>query len=165
MDLSWKLMVYQALNFIVLMVILGYLFNRFLRPFMRKRSDDIRNAFSEIDRQKREVENLKKDCHDELDKIKKSSKAEIDKAVSEGSQIKEAIRVEALNESEQLMEKARREIDQEKQKALSEVRREVATLTILATKRLLHKEIDEATNRKLVESFVDELGTADIRKN
>jgi F-type H+-transporting ATPase subunit b len=165
MDLSWKLMVYQAVNFIVLMVILGYLFNRFLRPFMIKRADDIKNAFLEIDRQKLEVEGLKKESHDELDRIKKNSKAEIEKATVEGSHIKEAIKGEALKESEQLLEKARREIDQEKQKALSEVRREVATLSILATKQLLKREIDEATSRTLVDSFIEELGKTDMNKN
>ncbi len=165
MDFSLKLLVYQIVNFIILIGVLGYLFNKFLRPFMKKRSDDIKNAFANIEKQKLDVDNLKKACHDELDAIKKTYKAEIDKAVAEGNNIKEAIKVEALKESDQLMDKARREIDQEKQKALSEVRREVATLSMLATKHLLKKEIDETTDRKLVESFVDDLGKTDIKKN
>jgi F-type H+-transporting ATPase subunit b len=165
MDFSLKLLVYQIVNFIILIGVLGYLFNKFLRPFMKKRSDDLKNAFANIEKKNLDVDNLRKECRDELDRIKKSYKAEIDKAVAEGSRIKDAIKAEAIDESAQLMEKARREIDQEKQKALSEVRHEVATLTILATKQLLHKEIDAATDRKLVESFVDELGATDIRKN
>jgi F-type H+-transporting ATPase subunit b len=165
MDFSWKMMIYQMINFIILMVILGYIFNRYIRPFIQKRSDDIKNAFAEIEKQKADVEGLKNECHMELDKIKNSAKAEIEKATVEGSHIKEAIKAEALKESEQLLEKARREIDQEKQKALSEVRREVATLSMLATKQLLKREIDEATDRKLVETFIDDLGKTDIKKN
>jgi F-type H+-transporting ATPase subunit b len=158
-------MAYQVVNFIILMVILGWIFNKFIRPMMKKRSDDIANAFVEIDKQKKEVEALKNECHEQLDQIKKSSKTEIEKATVEGSHIKEAIKGEALRESEQLLEKARREIDQEKQKALSEVRREVATLSILATKQLLKREIDETTSRTLVDSFIEELGKTDMKKN
>jgi F-type H+-transporting ATPase subunit b len=165
MDFSWKMMLYQMINFIILMVILGYIFNRYIRPFMQKRSDDIKNSFLEIEKQKGEVEALKKEGLDQLDQIKKSMKGEIEKATVEGSHIKEAIKGEALRESEQLLEKARREIEQEKQKALSEVRREVATLSIVATKQLLKREIDETTDRRLVETFIDELGKTDIKKN
>jgi F-type H+-transporting ATPase subunit b len=165
MEFSLKLLAYQIINFIILIGVLGYLFNRYIRPFMKKRSNDIKNAFAEIEKQKIEVEGLKRECHDQLDQIKKSSKAEIEKATVEGSHIKEAIKGEALKESEQLLEKARREIEQEKQKALSEVRREVATLSILATRQLLKREIDETTDRRLVETFIDDLGKTNIKKN
>jgi F-type H+-transporting ATPase subunit b len=165
MDFSWKMMIYQMVNFIILMVVLGYIFNRYIRPFMQKRTDDIKNSFAEIEKQRQEVEGLKQECIGELDLIKKSAKAEIEKATVEGSHIKEAIKGEALKESEQLLEKARREIEQEKQKALSEVRREVATLSIVATKQLLKREIDETTDRRLVETFIDELGKTEIKKN
>jgi F-type H+-transporting ATPase subunit b len=165
MELNLNMMIYQIINFIILMFVLGWIFNKFIRPMLKKRSDDIKNSFAEIEKQKLEVEGLKKECHDQLDQIKKSSKAEIEKATVEGSHIKEAIKGEALRESEQLLEKARREIEQEKQKALSEVRREVATLSILATRQLLKREIDETTDRKLVETFIDDLGKTEIKKN
>jgi F-type H+-transporting ATPase subunit b len=165
MDFSLKLLAYQIVNFIILIAVLGFLFNKYLRPFMKKRSDDIKNTFAEIEKQKGDVEALKRECHEELDKIKNSAKAEIERATVEGSHIKEAIKGEALKESELLLEKARREIEQEKQKALSEVRREVATLSMLATKQLLKREIDETTDRKLVETFIDDLGKTDIKKN
>jgi F-type H+-transporting ATPase subunit b len=165
MDFSLKLLAYQIINFIILIGVLGFLFNKYLRPFIKKRSDDIKTALADIEKQKAEVEGLKTECHVELDKIKNSAKAEIEKATVEGSHIKEVIKGEALKESEQLLEKARREIEQEKQKALSEVRREVATLSMLATKQLLKREIDETTDRKLVETFIDDLGKTDIKKN
>jgi F-type H+-transporting ATPase subunit b len=165
MDISLKLVMYQAINFIILIVILGYLFNKFIRPMLKKRADDIKNAFAEIEKQKLDVEALKKECVNQLDQIKHGAKAEIEKAMVEGNHIKEGIKGEALKESEQLLEKARREIDQEKQKALSEVRKEVATLSILATRQLLKKEIDETTSRNLEDTFIDELGRTDLKKN
>lgn len=165
MDLNLHMMIYQIINFIILMVFLGWLFNKFIRPFMKKRSDDIRNAFSEIDRQKLQVEELKKECTGQLDMIKAGAKAEIEKAVAEGNRIKDDFLNEAKKESNLLTEKAGKEIEQEKQKAISDVRREVAALSMLAATQILKKEVDEATNKKLVEDFLKELGTTNLKKN
>jgi F-type H+-transporting ATPase subunit b len=165
MDLNWKMMIYQIINFAILMAILGYAFNRFIRPFMQKRSDDIKTAFSEIDKQKLAVEGLKKEYAAQLEGVKTASKAEIEKAVVEGMKVKEDIKKAAEKEAVSFMDKARREIEQEKQKLLSDVRKEVATLTMAATKQLIKKEVDDQTNKKLVEDFLTELGTANLRKN
>jgi F-type H+-transporting ATPase subunit b len=165
MDVSLKLVLYQAINFIILIAILGYLFNRFIRPLMKKRADDIKNSFVEIDRQKQAVEQLKKETADQLEKVKAGAKAEIDRAVAEGDRIKDDMFKEAKKEAEQFMDKARKEIEQEKGKAVSEVRKEVASLSMLAAQRILKKEVDETTNKKLVDDFLKELGTTNLKKN
>ena len=56
MDLSLKMMLYQMVNFLILITIIGYIFNKFLRPFMKKRAEDIKTAFQEIDRKMLSVE-------------------------------------------------------------------------------------------------------------
>jgi F-type H+-transporting ATPase subunit b len=167
MDLNWKMMIYQIINFAILMAILGYVFNKFIRPFMQKRADDIKNAFVEIDKQKQSIEEMKKDYASQLDGIKVASKKEIEKAVTEGTRIKDEIKKEAEKEAGHFMDKARKEIEQEKQKLLSEVRREVATLTMAATKQLIKKEVNDSTNTKLVEDFLSQLdtGAAGPKKN
>jgi F-type H+-transporting ATPase subunit b len=159
------MMIWQVINFVILMTILGYVFNRYILPFMRKRSDDIKNAFGDIDKQKSDVETMKKEYGAQIESVKVAAKAEIEKAVVEGTRIKDEIKKEAEKESGSFMDKARKEIEQEKQKLLSDVRREVATLTMAATKQLIKKEVDEQTNKKLVEDFLSELTTANLKKN
>jgi F-type H+-transporting ATPase subunit b len=165
MDFSFKMIIYQVINFTILMIILGYVFNKYLRPFMQKRTDDIKTAFADIDKQKLSIEEMKKEYSAQLEGIKVSSKNEIEKAIGEGIRLKDEIKKEAEKEAGSFMDKARKEIDQEKQKLLGEVRKEVATLTMLATKRLITKEVDDPTNKKLVEDFLSDLGTINIKKN
>lgn len=165
MDISIKLLIYQSINFIVLMVIISVLFNKFLRPFMQKRSEDIKNSFEQIEKQRSEVENLKKETVNQLDQIKKSARAEIEKAIAEGTILKDELKVAAEKDASLFMDKARKEIEQEKQKLLSDVRREVATLTMQATKQLIKKEVNDDTNKKLVETFLSELDTTISKKN
>jgi F-type H+-transporting ATPase subunit b len=165
MDLSWKMMIYQVINFVILMTILGYVFNRFIRPFMQKRADDIKTAFQDIEKQKAVVEGMKKEYGAQIDSVKTAAKGEIEKAVVEGTKIKDEIKKEAEKEALAFMDKARKEIEQEKQKLLSDVRKEVATLTMAATKQLIKKEVDDATNKKLVENFLSGLNAANLKKN
>ena len=133
MDLSLKLVLYQAINFVVLMVILGFLFNKFLRPFMHKRTEEIKKSFEEIERQKQEMEVLKQNYADQMKDIREKAKVEIDKATEEGNRIREDSIARAEKESVSLIDRAKTEIDQEKQKAVMEIHKEVASLCLLAT--------------------------------
>jgi F-type H+-transporting ATPase subunit b len=152
-----KLVVYQAINFIVLMVILGYLFNKFLRPFMHKRTEEIKKSLEDIEKQKQAVEVLKQNYTDQIKDIREKGKLEIEKALEEGNRMRDDIIVHAEKESKSFLERAKVEIDSEKQKAVMEIQKEVATLSLLATKKLIKKQMDETTNRQLVEDFLEEL--------
>jgi F-type H+-transporting ATPase subunit b len=164
MELSWKLILYQAANFVVLMIILGFVFNRFIRPFMHNRANDIKQGFIDIENGKKQVERLKQDYSDQLHDMRLKAKAEVDHAIENGNAIRDEIVTKGEKEAINLLEKAKREIEHEKQKALTEIQREVASLAIQATRHLIHKQLDDQTNRKLVEDFLTELNNTSAPK-
>jgi F-type H+-transporting ATPase subunit b len=157
MDVSIKLIIYQAINFLVLMAVIGYLFNKFLRPFLHKRTDEIKKSFDEIEKQKKEMELLKQQYNDQVGCLKDKAKLEIEKAIGEGTRMRDDIIAEARKESGALVERAKSEIDHEKQKAIMELQREVASLCLQATQHLIKKKMDDSTNRQLVENFLEDL--------
>jgi F-type H+-transporting ATPase subunit b len=157
MDLSLKLILYQAINFIILMGILGFLFNKFLRPFMHKRTDEIKRSFEDIEKQKKDVEALKQDYADQVKNIKETARVEIDKAMAEGNRMRDEIVAQSEKESVSIIERAKKEIEHEKHKAITEIQKEVASLSLLATNKLIKAKMDENVNRQLVEEFLEEL--------
>jgi F-type H+-transporting ATPase subunit b len=157
MEISWQLILYQWLNFFILMAILTFLFNRFIRPFMHKRSSDIKTAFEEIEKQKKEGESLRQSLTDQLVEIRQKSRQEIDKAEEEGNRIREEMLTRSERESVTIIEKAKHEIEPEKEKAIVELRKEVGSLALLATRQLIKKQVDEQTGRKIVDDFLVEL--------
>jgi F-type H+-transporting ATPase subunit b len=157
MDFSVKLVLYQAINFIILMVILGFLFNKFIRPFMRKRTEDIKKSFEEIENQKKEMALLKQQYNDQVECLKDKAKLEIDKAIGEGTRMRDDIITQAQKDSASLLDRMKIEIEHEKQKAIQELQKEVASLSLLATQHLIKKQMDDSTNRRLVEDFLEEL--------
>lgn len=157
MEFSIKLFIYQIVNFTILMIILSILFNKFIRPFMQKRTNEIKSSFEQIEAQKKEVEALKQQYNDQIVEMRQRVKAEIDKAIEEGNRIRDEILAKTERESVVLLDKAREEIENQRQKTMAAMQNEVAKLTMLATSALIKKQIDEATSRKLVEEFIGEL--------
>jgi F-type H+-transporting ATPase subunit b len=157
LSLSWQLWLYQLINFLLLTAILGFILNKYIRPFLRKRAENIQKSFEEIEKGKQEIEGLKKDYQAQLDHIKEKSREEINRAVIEGNQLREGIVTKADKDAMDIVEKARHEIEHEKNRALSEVRNSVVSLSMSAARHLIKKEIDEKANKKLVEDFIDDL--------
>ncbi len=160
MEFSLKLFIYQIVNFAILMVILSIIFNKFIRPFMKKRADDIKSSFDQIEVQKKDIESLKQDYTNQVAQMRQTAKAEIDKAIEEGNKIREEIVAKSEKDAAALVEKARGEIDHERQKALNSIQKEVAQLSMLAARQIIGKQLDEATSKKLVEDFLADLNAS-----
>ena len=56
-----------------------------------------------------------------------------------------------------MLERARRDIDSEKTKAIDELRREAIELALAGASKVIEKNLDDAQNRKLVESYLSSI--------
>jgi F-type H+-transporting ATPase subunit b len=164
MEFSIKLFIYQIINFSILMVILSILFNKFIRPFMHKRTNEIKASFEQIEVQKKEVEALKQQYTDQVVEMRQRVKAEIDKAIEEGSRMRDEILTKTERDALVLLDKAREEIENQRHKTMAAMQNEVAKLTMLATTALIKKQMDDATSRKIVEEFIGELNAQQPQK-
>ena len=58
---------------------------------------------------------------------------------------------------------ARREIDQEKDRAIAEMRREAVELAIAGASKVIERNLDDQSNRKIVESFLSSIPATEAR--
>ena len=65
---------------------------------------------------------------------------------------------ETKRQQDELLVRARRDIDSEKVKAIADLRREAIDLAILGAGKVIEKNLDDATNRELVEAFLSSVG-------
>jgi F-type H+-transporting ATPase subunit b len=63
----------------------------------------------------------------------------------------------AKQEAEKLIAHAKTEIEQEKKKALADLRKEVADMALQAASVILDAELDQVKNKKLVDTFINDL--------
>ncbi len=89
------------------------------------------------------------------------ARAESQKMIVEGRQIGEKIRADMIEETrvqqQDMLERARREIEGEKQRAIAELRREAVDLAIAGAGKVIEKNLDDASNRRIVESFLSSI--------
>ena len=154
MEISPVLILAQALNFVILMLVLTFLYRKFLHPFMLGRAEELKNGFEQVELRKKEIEKLKQDYLSQTQDMRAKTKEEMDKAILEGKERAEDLVVKAQKEAVALIDRARGEIEGEKRRAITDIQKEVAQLSIKAARVLMKKEVDTDANSKLVQEFL-----------
>lgn len=80
-----------------------------------------------------------------------------------GEKVREEIIAQAHREQQQMLERARAEIAAERDRAIAELQREAVNLAVLGAGKVIEKELDDETNRRLVESFLASLTPARVK--
>ena len=87
-----------------------------------------------------------------------NARGEAQKLIVEGRSVGEKIRAEMIEETrgqqQEMLDRARREIEGEKQRAIADLRREAVDLAIAGASRVIEKNLDDASNRQIVEKFL-----------
>ncbi|GIV58123.1 MAG: ATP synthase F0 subunit B [Bacteroidetes bacterium] len=95
------------------------------------------------------------------DRARREAEQEAQRILREAREAAERLRAEEVEKTRaqirQMQEQARAEIEREKQSALDTLRAEVADLAIQAAEKILHETLDADRQRRLVETFIDEL--------
>jgi F-type H+-transporting ATPase subunit b len=74
-----------------------------------------------------------------------------------GERLREDLVAKGRAEQEELLVRARREIGLEKDKALGELRSEAVELSIAAASKVIERNLDNETDRRLVQDYLDHL--------
>jgi len=87
-----------------------------------------------------------------------SARGEAQRFIAEGRAQAEKMKSEMLEathaQQAELLDRARRDIEAEKSKAIDELRREAIDLALAGAGKVIEKNLDDAQNRKLVESYL-----------
>ena len=87
-----------------------------------------------------------------------ASRDEAQKIIADARIAAERVRAElveqAHGEQASMLARARQEIESEKTRAIAELRREAVDLAIAGASKVIEKNLDQDSNRKLVESFL-----------
>ena len=87
-----------------------------------------------------------------------AARGDAQKLIAEGRAVGEKLRAQMIEETrgqqQEMLERARREIDAEKVRAIAELRREAVDLAIAGASKVIEKNLDSDSNRKIVESFL-----------
>jgi len=148
------LMFWTLLIFVLLWVILSKAAFKPITKAVEDREAALQDA---IDAAKRDRDDAAKLLAEQKSQIA-GARDEAQRVIAEGRSVGEQLRAKMLEETrgeqQAMLERARREIGAERDKAIVELRREAADLAIAGASKIIEKNLDSDTNRKIVDSFL-----------
>jgi F-type H+-transporting ATPase subunit b len=148
------LMAWTLIIFVVLALILSrYAFGP-ITAAVRAREQALEEALNSAKRDREEAARLFEQHRAALD----ASRGEAQKLIADARVSAERVRAELVEqahaEQASMLARARQEIESEKARAIADLRREAVDLAIAGAGKVIERNLDEAANRQLVESFL-----------
>ena len=151
---SYGLMAWTLIIFVVLALILSRFAFGPITAAVRAREQALEEAISAAKRDREEAARLLAEHRAALD----ASRGEAQKLIADARVAAERVRAELVEqahaEQASMLERARQEIESEKARAVADLRREAVDLAIAGAGKVIDRNLDQASNRQLVESFL-----------
>ncbi|HEY3285575.1 MAG TPA: F0F1 ATP synthase subunit B [Gemmatimonadaceae bacterium] len=92
-----------------------------------------------------------------------AARADAQKIIADGRATAEKMRADLMEHTRtqqaDMLERAKRDIESEKQGAIAELRREAVDLAIAGASKVIEKNLDDASNRALVDKYLAAIGS------
>ncbi len=147
----------QITGFLIVFWILKALaWNRLLGAIEARRKN-IQDAFSEIENNKKRLDELEKEYRHKLEHIEQEARAKIQEAAGVGLALAKDIQDKARIDAQKLVDRAQAEIEQDIEKAKLAYRDNLVELSSMMTEKILKEKIDAKEHERLVDRFIKEL--------
>lgn len=143
--------------FLILFPVIRSFFIDPLDEAIRSRNTELEKTFNEVETLRSDMTQMKSNYERQLAETEASAREQIQAQVKEAQELRKTLMAEATARADEMLQKATEEIAAEKSKALTEIRVQVASLTLMASERILSENMDNDRNRRLVEEFLDKV--------
>ena len=155
-----RVMAAQVTGFILLWILLArYLFRPVL-SLLDTRQQEIKATYEGAENERARAGDLKAEYEKQLAGADAEARTRIQAAIKEAESAKNDILADARSRSEEILRRGQEGLAREREKILAQIREEVVDISLAAAGKLIGESLDEAKHRKLVNDFVDKIGTA-----
>jgi F-type H+-transporting ATPase subunit b len=158
LGINLGLFISQLVNFSLLAVLLYVLLYKPILRMLNERRERVARSMADVDAAREAAARAQQEYDRRILEAQRKAQEIISAASQASEKVGDEIKAEATREAESIRQKAREEAAQEKAHLLSEVQNQIASISMLATERVLKQTVDEAAQRKLVDQFLAELG-------
>ena len=149
---------FTLLNFLAVL----FVGKRFLwgpvTKIIRERQQEIDDMYTKAGEAKEQAKLLRQEYEDKLSVATETSERLVKEAVARGQAREEEILRQANAEADAIRRKASADIAQEKKKAINEAKDEISVIAMAVATKVVGRELGDADQAGLVDSFIDELG-------
>lgn len=148
----------QLVNFTLIAVLLTMLLYKPILNMLNQRKERIARSMADVDAAREAAAKAQLEYDRRIAEAQRKAQEIIAQAAQASEKVGAEIKTEAQREAEIIRQQARAEAAQEKVHLLADVQSQIASLSMLATERVLGEAVDANTQRKLIDQFLAELG-------
>ena len=159
LTLNWSI-IWVFVNIIVLFLFLKKFLFKPVTAMLEKRTQTIVQSLEDAEAQKVEAEKLKNEYNEELSRASAEA-TKIVNAAREQATLEYDLKMKELKEeAARIMEESNKNIELERKKSIQSAQAEIATIALLATSKIIGRNVDSDTNKQMLGDFMKEVGVA-----
>lgn len=148
------LMFWTLIIFVLLLVVLTKFAFKPITAAVEAREKALQDAIDAAQKNREEAERILSEQRAGIETARNEAQRIIAEGRAAGDKMRTEMVAETRVQQQEMLDRARREIDSEKEKAIAELRREAIDLAIAGASKVIEKNLDHESNRKIVESFL-----------
>jgi F-type H+-transporting ATPase subunit b len=150
--------IWGAFGFVIVFAFLFWKGVPAIKKTMDERTEKIRGEIEGAEAAKVEADKVLAEYHSQLADARNEAARILEEARQDADAVK-AERIAAIEpELAEMRTRAAAEIESSKAQALSELRGEITAIALGAAERVVERNLDDATNRALIDSYIDSVG-------
>lgn len=147
-------------NTVTLFLVLKKVLFKPVMQMIEDRQNEIDDMYCKADDAKMRAEALQTEYEEKFAVASQEAERLVKEAIHRGHDREAEIIRQANAEAVAIREKASADIAQEKKKAVAEAKGEISDLAVEIAEKVIGKALSDAEQKRLVDSFIDELGDA-----
>jgi F-type H+-transporting ATPase subunit b len=151
--------IWGSLAFVVLLGIMWKFGVPAVKNMEQAREERIRNDLEGAEKARTEAEAEKAQYLAQIAGSREEAGRIIEEARQSAEQVRRDLIARAETEANEIRQRAEADIAVQRQRALTELRGDVAQLSIDLAERIVERNLDRDTQRQLVDSFIDQVGS------
>ena len=147
-------MFWTLIIFVLLLIVLTKFAFKPITAAVEAREKTLQDAIDTAQRNREESERMLAEQRAGIETARNEAQRFIAEGRAAGDKMRAEMIEETRHQQQEMLERARKEIESEKEKAIADLRREAIDLAIAGAGKVIEKNLDDAANRKIVESFL-----------
>lgn len=148
--IDWQVIVAQAINFIVVLVIFYFLALKPLKKVMRERTEKIEGGIKDAHTNKELLTATRKEYEAVLAKAREEAHVLFQEGKKEAEGKRTEMLAQANTDVEQMITNGKKILEAEKNKMVEEAKKEIVSLVVRATEKLLEQEDMKGFDEKVI---------------
>lgn len=150
----WSMVAVWINTLILFLLVKKFLFKP-IQNILAQRDAEIKEMYDSADKAETSAKAMEAEYEQKLADAKNEAGRIMQRATKAASEKGEEIVAEAQSKASDIISKAQVSIEQERKAAVSEIQGQVADMAVLIAQKVIEKEIDPKTHKRLVEEFIN----------